>query len=55
MTREAGFPEPIGVLRDIDAPTYDEQVTQQMQAVTEQKGPGDLNALFNSGDTWTVG
>lgn len=52
--RQPEFPEPIGVFRAIDAPKYDEQVNAQVESSREQKGPGDLNALFHSGDTWEV-
>jgi 2-oxoglutarate ferredoxin oxidoreductase subunit beta len=48
------FPEPMGVFRDVERPVYDEQVELQMQAACESKGEGDLEALFNTGDTWTV-
>ena len=48
------FPEPIGVYRAIDAPLYDREINEQVNAAREKKGEGDLEALFNSGDTWTV-
>lgn len=52
--RHPQFPEPIGVMRDVQAPIYEEQVRQQMGSSVSGRGPGDLNKLFNSGDTWTV-
>ncbi|MGB1925996.1 MAG: 2-oxoacid:ferredoxin oxidoreductase subunit beta [Rubripirellula sp.] len=49
------MPEPIGVLRAVaDVPTYDDQINQQVDVAKETKGAGDLNQLFNGGDTWTV-
>jgi len=48
------FPEPVGVFRAVEEPTYDELVMQQIAQVTQRLGPGDLDKLFNSGDTWTV-
>ena len=48
------FPEPVGVYRAVERPTYDEAVTSQMQESIRTQGEGDLEALFNSGDTWTV-
>ncbi|MGH7127897.1 MAG: 2-oxoacid:ferredoxin oxidoreductase subunit beta [Planctomycetaceae bacterium] len=48
------FPEPMGVFRAVDRPVYDEQIQSQIDAVVAQKGEGDLEDLFNSGDTWTV-
>ncbi|MCA9024819.1 MAG: 2-oxoacid:ferredoxin oxidoreductase subunit beta [Planctomycetaceae bacterium] len=48
------MPEPMGVFRDIKKPTYDAAVQQQMEDATAKNGGGDLEALFNSGDTWEV-
>ena len=49
------MPEPIGVLRAVSGiPTYDDQINQQVASATEKKGRGDLNQLFNAGDTWSV-
>ena len=48
------FPEPIGVFRAIERPTYDEAVNGQITAAVAKQGAGDLDALFNSGDTWVV-
>jgi len=52
--RYPAFPEPIGVFRAVDAPKYDVELNRQLEAAREKKGPGDLNSLFNSGETWTV-
>lgn len=52
--RHPEFPEPIGVFRAVDAPKYDVELNKQVEAAREKKGPGDLDALFNSGETWTV-
>ena len=52
--RHPEFPEPIGIFRDVDLPRYDDELNKQVDAVTEKKGEGDLEALLNSGDTWTV-
>ena len=49
------FPEPIGVFRAVERPTYDAQINKQVEETKESKGKGDLAKLFNSGDTWTVG
>ena len=53
--RHPEFPEPIGVFRDVDGPKYDVELNRQITAAREKKGEGDLNALYNSGETWTVG
>jgi 2-oxoglutarate/2-oxoacid ferredoxin oxidoreductase subunit beta len=48
------FPEPMGVFRAVETPTYESLVTAQIQKATEKLGAGDLEALFNAGDTWIV-
>ena len=48
------FPEPIGVFRAVDRPRYEERLNEQIAASQKAKGKGDLQALFNSGETWTV-
>ena len=48
------FPEPIGVFRAVDRPRYEEEVDRQIAMAREQKGDGDLDTLFQAGDTWVV-
>ena len=48
------FPVPIGVFRAVEKPTYERMLQDQVDSALEQRGPGDLEALLNSGDTWTV-
>lgn len=48
------FPEPIGVFRDIDRPPYDVLVNSQIAEAKTAKGEGELQKLYNAGDTWTV-
>ena len=52
--RQPDFPEPVGVLRAVQRPRYEEEMNRQIQE-SRQKGPGDLAQLFNSGDTWSIG
>ncbi len=52
--RHPEFPEPMGVFRDVQRPTYDEGVIAQVEAARAKQGPGDLDALYNDGDTWVV-
>jgi 2-oxoglutarate ferredoxin oxidoreductase subunit beta len=54
LRHEDGFPEPIGVFRAIDAPKYDHELNAQVAAAKAKPRESDLNALFNSGETWTV-
>ncbi len=48
------FPEPLGVFRCVQRPSYEAAMEEQMREVTEKEGEGDLQKLFRSGDTWTV-
>jgi 2-oxoglutarate/2-oxoacid ferredoxin oxidoreductase subunit beta len=48
------FPVPLGVFRALETPTYQERNASQAQAARRNKGQGDLTALLNSGDTWTI-
>jgi 2-oxoglutarate ferredoxin oxidoreductase subunit beta len=52
--RWPAMPEPMGVFRCVERPTYDEAVNKQLQDIIQKQGPGDLEALFHSGDTWEV-
>jgi 2-oxoglutarate ferredoxin oxidoreductase subunit beta len=52
--RYPDFPEPIGVLRAVDRPIYDVELNRQVEHARASKGPGDLDALFRSGETWSV-
>lgn len=48
------FPEPVGILRAVDRPRYDDQLNAQLSHALATEGPGDLDALFNIGETWVV-
>jgi 2-oxoglutarate ferredoxin oxidoreductase subunit beta len=48
------FPEPIGVLRAVEKPTFDDAVRSQINDSLAQRGKGDLQKLLASGDTWHV-
>jgi 2-oxoglutarate ferredoxin oxidoreductase subunit beta len=48
---------PIGVFRNVERPTYDKLVTEQVQRAKdlETRQPEDaLTSLLSSGDTWTI-
>ena len=49
------FPQPLGILKQSERPSYDELALTQVDQVLKERGKGDLNALLNSGMTWTVG
>jgi len=48
------FPEPMGVFRAVEHPTFESQVSEQIDTAIEKKGPGKLADLFRSDDLWTV-
>jgi 2-oxoglutarate ferredoxin oxidoreductase subunit beta len=48
------FPEPMGILRAVDRPCYEEATRKQLEDAIEAKGKGNLNDLYNEGETWTV-
>jgi len=49
-----GFPVALGVIRDVQAPTYDDAVTQQIQEVSAQKKYHNFEELLETNDTWEV-
>ena len=55
MSPGAGVPLPLGVLRAVDRPTYEDGMAEQIDASRERHGEGDVAALLRAGDTWTVG
>jgi len=48
------FPEPLGVFRCVERPTYEEMVMGQVNAAVKAKGPGRLEELYDDGETWVV-
>jgi 2-oxoglutarate ferredoxin oxidoreductase subunit beta len=47
-------PTPIGVFRAVERAVYGESVEEQIAGAVAKLGPGDLESLLQSGDTWTV-
>ncbi len=48
------LPLAIGVIRDVEAPAYDEEVSKQVETVRARKGFTTLRDMILAGDTWTV-
>ncbi len=48
------FPVPMGVLRNIQRPSYDAMVHEQNQQILAEKGPGSLEKLIVGRDTWEI-
>lgn len=48
------FPEPMGVFRAVERPTYEDMLMSQIDSAVSERGAGSLDDLFHTGDTWTV-
>ncbi len=49
-----GFPTPIGVFYSTARKSYEKMMTEQIDSVIKKRGPGDLDKLLKSGNTWVV-
>ncbi len=54
FTDISGFPTPIGVFRQFNKPTYDEEYVKQIAQIKEKKGVGTYEKLMLSNHTWEV-
>ncbi len=54
LDQDPEMPNPIGILRMIDAPIFDLEVTKQVTDAVEKKGRGKLEDLIYAGDLWDV-
>jgi 2-oxoglutarate/2-oxoacid ferredoxin oxidoreductase subunit beta len=45
---------PVGVFRQVEQPSYDRLMAEQIAAAKAGSGPGDLGALLSGSDTWEV-
>jgi 2-oxoglutarate ferredoxin oxidoreductase subunit beta len=54
LTGDSAGVTPVGIFRDVDVPTYDEQMAAQIADARTDQGPGDLMALIAGRDTWIV-
>jgi 2-oxoglutarate ferredoxin oxidoreductase subunit beta len=48
------FPVPLGVIKKVQAPIYNEQLHAQLEEQRYATGKGSFKELLHSGDTWTV-
>lgn len=48
------LPLAVGVIRDVEAPTYEAGVSEQVEKVRAAKGFGSLRDMILAGETWTV-
>jgi 2-oxoglutarate ferredoxin oxidoreductase subunit beta len=48
------FPQPVGIFRAVERPSYDEMMAEQIETAIAKSGPGNIEKLIYSGDMWTV-
>ena len=48
------FPQPVGVFRAVERPSYDQMMAEQIETAISKSGPGTLEKLIYSGEMWTV-
>jgi len=54
VNMEGHLPRPFGVFHEVERPCYEEMMSQQIQAVIQGKGKGDLDKLLRGNETWTI-
>ena len=54
MMDGSDLPLAVGVIRDVEAPTYNESVTDQVAQVRARKGFSSLREMILAGETWEV-
>lgn len=54
MMEGPDFPIALGVIRDVEAPTYDDSVTMQIEEVKAKKHYHNFAELLETNDTWTI-
>lgn len=54
FSERPGFPTPVGVFYQADRKSYEDLMSEQIEAVTKKRGSGELDKLLKSGNTWVV-
>lgn len=49
-----GFPVALGVIRDVEAPTYDDSVTEQINDISNKKKYHTFEELLETNDIWEI-
>jgi len=47
------FPVPMGIIRQVESPTYGEKIEEQVKSQIEKKGVGNLEKLLRGNHAWT--
>ena len=54
LDKDPSMPRPFGIYRQVEAPTLDELVRDQITEVTDKRGVGSLKDLIYTSDAWEV-
>ncbi|NOZ49982.1 MAG: CBS domain-containing protein [Chloroflexi bacterium] len=54
MLSRLTYPMPIGIILDVQCPSYEQAAWAQVQEAKMQKGEGTLAKLFHAADTWQI-
>ena len=54
MSVGAGFPVAFGIIRQVEAPAYDQLIEQQIEEVKSKSKIKNMDDVLNSGSTWVV-
>ncbi|MCB1183185.1 2-oxoacid:ferredoxin oxidoreductase subunit beta [bacterium] len=54
LDKDPNMPRPMGVLRQVQAPTLEDLVHEQVSSVTDKRGDGNLKDLIYTPDVWEV-
>ena len=54
MDTQEGFPVALGIIRDVEAPTYDAAVWEQIEEVKAKKPYHNFAELLETNDIWEV-
>ena len=54
LDHDPEMPNPMGLIRKIDAPAFEHDVRQQVIDAKEKRGAGNLKDLLYTSDTWEV-
>lgn len=54
MSNIPDLPRPVGVLYAVQRPLYEAEMNRQIETAIQKQGEGDLEKLFNRGETWDI-
>ena len=54
LDKDPNMPRPMGVLRQVEAPTLEDLVAEQVSDITGKRGTGELKDLLYTSDVWEV-